>query len=227
MDGYKDLREIVQDMDTSQTIMEQRVYETLKNAILEGKLQGNQVLKTDELASIFGVSRMPVRESLRALSSEGFVVFYPYRGARVTPISQSEIEELTSVRIALERMALMLLIPVPAGWKENMYHFLDEKYEQLSDNAYILNVRNTEFHENLYNCIDHTILKELLKNLRDKMRRYNILIPTTPTVKNEMLREHFEIVEACVNGSYELAAACMTKHLINFKNKIIKQMSEE
>src|SRR5690349_25097652 len=69
------------------------VADVLREAILDGTLQGGQPLRQEELASKFGLSRGPIREALRQLEGEGLIVFYPYRGAVVSPLSLAEVQE--------------------------------------------------------------------------------------------------------------------------------------
>lgn len=84
---------------------------TLRAAILSGRLAGGIPLRQEELAEIFGVSRMPVREALRQLEAQALVDFVPHRGAVVTEISADDAEDNYAIRLALEPMALRLSIP--------------------------------------------------------------------------------------------------------------------
>lgn len=84
---------------------------TLRAAILSGRLAGGLALRQEELAEIFGVSRMPVREALRQLEAQALVDFVPHRGAVVTEISADDAADNYAIRLALEPMALSLSIP--------------------------------------------------------------------------------------------------------------------
>lgn len=84
---------------------------TLRAAILSGRLAGGIPLRQEELAEIFGVSRMPVREALRQLEAQALVDFVPHRGAVVTEISADDAADNYAIRLALEPMALRLSIP--------------------------------------------------------------------------------------------------------------------
>jgi DNA-binding GntR family transcriptional regulator len=84
---------------------------SLRAAILSGRLAGGLALRQEELAEIFGVSRMPVREALRQLEAQALVDFVPHRGAVVTEISADDAADNYAIRLALEPMALSLSIP--------------------------------------------------------------------------------------------------------------------
>lgn len=67
-------------------------------------LPGDRIIES-ELAQQLGVSRVPVREALRVLESQGIVVNEPYKGIRLTPVSAERIDQLIEVRVALETTA--------------------------------------------------------------------------------------------------------------------------
>ena len=67
-------------------------------------LPGDRIIE-NELALQLGVSRVPVREALRVLESQGIVVNEPYKGIRLTPVTPERIDQLIEVRVALETAA--------------------------------------------------------------------------------------------------------------------------
>ncbi len=74
----------------------------LRRAVRERILLPGQTLNQDELASRFGVSRIPLREALRTLAGEGLIVMRPGIGAVVAELRPDELEELLELRMALE-----------------------------------------------------------------------------------------------------------------------------
>src|ERR1700694_1369842 len=86
------------------------VADAVRIAILRGQLAPGQVLRQGELANQFGLSRVPVREALRQLETEGLVVSQPHRGAVVVDLSPEDIEEVFLIRITLETTALRLSV---------------------------------------------------------------------------------------------------------------------
>lgn len=74
----------------------------LRRALRQRVLAPGQALNQDELAKRFGVSRIPLREALRTLASEGLIVMRPGIGAIVTELSLAEVEELYDLRLLLE-----------------------------------------------------------------------------------------------------------------------------
>lgn len=94
LDNYKPLRDVV--------------FESLRKAIVEGSLKPGQRLMEVQLAEQLGVSRTPVREAIRKLELEGFVIMLPRKGAYVADMSVKDIIDVLEVRSALEGLAANL-----------------------------------------------------------------------------------------------------------------------
>lgn len=82
----------------------------IREAITHGIFRPGQRLNLDSIADSLGVSRMPVRASLRQLEHEGLVQINHYRGATVSVLRPSEIAEIYELRILLESYLLKLAI---------------------------------------------------------------------------------------------------------------------
>lgn len=74
----------------------------LRDRILAGDYPPGSALRQDTLASEFGTSKIPVREALVQLQSEGLVSIYPNRGFQVRPLVASELQEVFSLRLQME-----------------------------------------------------------------------------------------------------------------------------
>mgnify|MGYP002733969358 FL=1 len=94
LDEYKPLRDVV--------------FESLREAILEGKLSPGQRLMEVQLAEQLGVSRTPVREAIRKLELEGLVVMLPRKGAYVADISLKDLVDVLEIRASLEGLSASL-----------------------------------------------------------------------------------------------------------------------
>src|SRR5512135_2863334 len=85
-----------------------RAYAVLRARITSGEYAAGDRLREEELAGTLGVSRTPVREALRRLGMEGFVVLVPHRGAHVVSWSRGGLEEIFGLRTVLEGYAARL-----------------------------------------------------------------------------------------------------------------------
>lgn len=94
-----------QPLDGSATSAHEQAYHHLSHAIRMGHMKPGERLVADDVASAIGMSRMPVREALRRLASEGLLVMPPNRGAIVRELSESEVLEVFEMRAVLEGLA--------------------------------------------------------------------------------------------------------------------------
>ncbi|GAB3464780.1 GntR family transcriptional regulator [Actinophytocola sediminis] len=83
----------------------QTIYRALRERILRDELASGTRLVLRELANTYETSDIPVREALRMLERDGLVEMVPYRGARVTTLTQREIDETYFIRGHLESIA--------------------------------------------------------------------------------------------------------------------------
>lgn len=83
-----------------------QAYDSLRRDILSGRLVPGQPLRVNALASERNVSLSVIREALVRLSGQGLVTFSPNQGFRVVPLSIEDLDDLTSLRVELEDMAL-------------------------------------------------------------------------------------------------------------------------
>src|SRR5688500_16517692 len=85
--------------------------DALRDGILHGNYAEGEPLRQDALADELGVSRIPIREALQRLEAEGLVTFTPHRGAIVSSLSLSEIEEVFELRATIETDLLRRALP--------------------------------------------------------------------------------------------------------------------
>jgi DNA-binding GntR family transcriptional regulator len=90
---------LVQSM-TSQLIVR------FRDRILSGVYAPGSALRQDSLAAEFGISKIPVREALVQLQSEGLVDIFPNRGFQVRPLDSAELDEVFRLRLQIEPTAV-------------------------------------------------------------------------------------------------------------------------
>lgn len=88
------------------------IEERLRSAILDGRLPPGTAVRQQELASLFGVSRMPVREALRQLEAQSLLKVEMHKGAVVAPLIGEDAVDTYALRILLESEALRQSIPL-------------------------------------------------------------------------------------------------------------------
>lgn len=87
--------------------------ESLRKMILAGEYAPGERLAEERLTERLQISRPPLREAMRLLENEGFIVTQPRKGSRVTTLTDRDVHEILTLRSALERLAFELGVPVP------------------------------------------------------------------------------------------------------------------
>lgn len=106
------LRQIIEAARPECPTAQELVLGGVREAILRSVLQPGARLRQEVLADIFGTSRIPVREALRALEYEGLVRSEPHRGFTVTSLDADDVAEVYELRILLEAEAIRLALPL-------------------------------------------------------------------------------------------------------------------
>jgi DNA-binding GntR family transcriptional regulator len=113
--------------------LSQYVYENLLEFILAGKITPGEHLVEQKLADQLEVSRISVREAIRELSNDGLVEIVPNSGAHVVEYSKRDIEEIYTLRAALESIAIEQLFKLPLTQRSDRLHKLEEIISIMSD----------------------------------------------------------------------------------------------
>jgi DNA-binding GntR family transcriptional regulator len=98
-------------IDNESRTLAHAVTQALRSAIVRGLLPPGTPLRQDRLAEAFGISRVPLRESLRELAGEGLVVLEAHKGAIVASLSLDELDELYGIVWSLEECTLHKAVP--------------------------------------------------------------------------------------------------------------------
>jgi DNA-binding GntR family transcriptional regulator len=189
------------------------IAESLRQAIIDGQLRPGESLRQESLAKHYAVSRIPVREALRRLESEGWIVLQRNRGARVSPLSAAEVREIYEIRASLEATALRLAAP----------HHTAESLKQA---AAVLRIsrnepdhslypqHNREFHLSLYSPAGRPRLLAMIDALHSQGERYLRLKLEMPTYKLQSDDEHEKILKALRAGDIERAVRILQPHML-------------
>jgi DNA-binding GntR family transcriptional regulator len=205
------------------------VYARLREAILHGRLEPGLVISQVQLARELGVSRTPLREAVRMLQREGLVSGEANRMVRVSPLSIQDVEELYSVRIANEALAIRLTVPKMTADDDAA---LQECLGLLARFAQQGDIDTWERHHRAF----HTRLVRgggrrlctLLSELYDHAERYRRLyITSEPRAMSIGAAEHEGIVAACHARDAARAAAELARHLSRTALTALMQIAPE
>jgi DNA-binding GntR family transcriptional regulator len=193
----------------------QRVYEHLRTAILEGRLEPGTELTEVALAEQLGVSRGPLREAIGRLAAEGLVTVSPRRGTVVRSLSKEEFLELYQVREALERMAMQL---AALRLTDEEFDGLTALNEEMAAHAAGNKVEaffeaNLAFHARLLEASGNEKLQELYRQLLGQLGRYRLRSLMLRGNLQRSVSEHKTILRAARRGDAERAAQLMAEHI--------------
>jgi DNA-binding GntR family transcriptional regulator len=188
----------------------------LRERILRSEYPEGEPLRQDAIALAFGVSRIPVREALRQLEAEGLVSFHPHRGAVVSSLSLPEINEVFSLRAALECDLLRRAIPrVTDEHLESAGEVLDGYGQAFREgDVAAWGEFNRRFHAALYAAADRPITAGIVQRLHQQSDRYSRIQLVLTHGQSRAAEEHQAILDAVRERDVRGATTLMKRHIL-------------
>ncbi|MCX5196165.1 GntR family transcriptional regulator [Streptomyces sp. NBC_00249] len=192
-----------------------RVYQHVKQGVLDRRYEGGILLTEGELAEAVGVSRTPVREALLRLETEGLLKLYPKKGALVLPVSAQEIADVIETRLLVEEFTVRKAVPAPPALLERLAELLAEQHRHAeSGDLAALATADRCFHAEIVRTAGNQILCRLYDQLRDRQLRMGAaLLHGHPDRVERTLAEHAGILDALRAGDAEAAAGAVRGHI--------------
>ncbi|HMM20795.1 MAG TPA: GntR family transcriptional regulator [Selenomonadales bacterium] len=214
LDSYKPLREVV--------------CEALREAIMNGTLTPGERLMEIQLAEDLGVSRTPVREAIRRLEMEGFLVMVPRRGTYVSDLSIKDLNEVFEIRTALDVLAAGLAAErITEEELEQLERLLVQigEYIDSGDVEKIVEA-DSQFHDILYQASRNDRLVGIINNLREQFTRFRSISMAYPGRLKNTLEEHRQLMEAIASHDPETAQRCAREHMENAEQTLLIDLNE-
>ncbi|MBN2899369.1 MAG: GntR family transcriptional regulator [Clostridia bacterium] len=200
------------------------IFEKIREDILNDQYRHGEKIVEAKLAEELGVSRTPVREALKQLELDGLVENIPNRGVIVKGISQQDIYDIFTIRMAIEGIAAQWAVErmteEELGQLKEVCELM-EFYTLKEDVTKIFEL-NTKFHEIIYKATKSRYLEHVLRD-------FQLFIKST---RNKSLRsegrmgtalvEHKRILEAFKARDAEVAVAMLTEHITNSRRNAMK-----
>lgn len=179
-------------------------YRELRWRIVRRFLLPGTRLSELSLSKSLNVSRTPIREALRRLQSEGFVVFFPGRGFVVNALSLDDVEQIYTIRIPMEGLAGRLATPSLAADPERMAALegLNGEMKGLCQrgDAEAYADKNKEFHGIIFRACGNAWLINILENLTLQVGRFIVNAVHIPRRMEKSLVGHAKIIERLKAG---------------------------
>jgi DNA-binding GntR family transcriptional regulator len=211
-------------MSVERKTMTGMALEVLRERILRGEYTEGEQLRQDAVAESLGVSRIPVREALRQLESEGLVTFNPHYGAVVSSLSLAEIEELSQLRALLEGELIRQAIPNLTADDLDRADGILEAYEAAFEDNDISEwgSLNWLFHSALLGVANRPLTMNVLTTLHNQSDRYMRMQLALTHGEDTAVGEHRAIAAAARAGDADLAAALLHEHVLGAGQRLME-----
>ncbi|MFF4570882.1 GntR family transcriptional regulator [Streptomyces sp. NPDC001410] len=197
----------------------ERVLATLRQDIIAGRLGPGERLVERELAERFGVSRVPVREAIRALVAEGFVLFESARRTVVRRLTPTDVKELFELREALEVYAAGLAAArvTPEALAELRGLLTEAATATKEGDGEAITDINTRFHDRILAMAGNSLLISVMEPVDGRLRWLTRQNEEWP----QLLDEHRELYEAIASGDPDRARAHALGHVrANYRSTV-------
>ncbi|MFJ2540509.1 GntR family transcriptional regulator [Pseudomonas sp. NPDC087614] len=208
----KPLQSIKVDRPIPAHLARSTIEETLRAAILDGRLPCGTALRQQDLADLFGVSRMPVREALRQLEAQALLSVTTHKGAVVAPLIQGDAAQTYELRILLESEAMRQSIPLLTDADHAQAARYIEALEAQHDYTEIGQL-NRLFHMALYCKAPNQRLLRLVEdglNEEERFLRFNLDAMGLGKLSQD---DHRAMLQAVIERDVERSIALLEQHL--------------
>ncbi|WP_137389593.1 GntR family transcriptional regulator [Rhodoligotrophos defluvii] len=192
---------------------EERIADYLREGIISGQFPRGSKLKQAQIAEMTGTSITPVREAIKLLEAEGFILGTSHRGAVVAPFDLNATEEIVDLRVTLEsKLALKAMQRLTAAEMEGLRALQGELDDAAArgDRDAVRKI-NYRFHELLYLAAD---LPQTLRFVRTLWARYPFdLINKLDNRIERASREHREMLSAILARDEGAMLAALRTHI--------------
>jgi DNA-binding GntR family transcriptional regulator len=197
------------------TLARGQIYALLRDAIVSAELAPGRQLSENELASLLGVSRTPIREALQRLRDDRLVEIVPQLGTFVTHISEDAVADAQFVREALEcsavRAAALRARDQDLAGLEAIIRRQEASREAADFDAFY--VLDDELHHALCDLSGHEIAWSLSQRAKGHLNRVRRLSLPEPGYLMEMISEHRAVVAAVAARDPDAAEHALRHHL--------------
>lgn len=198
----------------------EEVTQAIRDGIAEGRFTGGGRLNENELATMLGVSRTPVRSALAALAADGLLDYTPNSGYTVRRISSRDIEDIFKVRVKLEGLATGLaarngLSDAALGAMHRIIGQTETLIGKHTWNAEIneeWTALNVKFHAHIYDAADNPYLIQTIKRANVSLFALIRFHWFDTTLLRQSHEEHIELLDALSERDVQRAEFLQGEH---------------
>jgi DNA-binding GntR family transcriptional regulator len=200
------------------------VAEAVREMIVDGRLPDGERVNEVRLAQSLGVSRTPVREALNKLASEGALISTPSAGYRVRPLTIEEFAELYGLRPLLDPEALRLS-GLPASEEIARLSRINDALVKERDGASAIAI-DDEFHLELLARCPNRLLVDIIRNIIQRTRRYELALMRETNNVARAFEEHNAILKALRERNLKAACIALKRNMQSGNDPILAWLKQ-
>ncbi|WP_406229459.1 GntR family transcriptional regulator [Nocardia sp. NBC_01009] len=193
----------------------ERIGRALRAAIVSGEMEPGVVYSAPALGARFGVSATPVREAMLDLVKEGLVDVVPNKGFRVTEIGESDLDEITELRLLIEPPVVRQVTRHIPAEDLPVLHELAQVIVDCANEGNLVEYTEADrvFHLRLLSYADNTRMTNLVSDLRAHTRLFGLSSLLERGELVDSAREHLDIVDTIERRDSRAVERLMRNHI--------------
>ena len=191
------------------------IADVVRERILKGEYQIGEKIKENQIATELRVSRTPIREAFKLLENEGLIDYIPNRGCFAKGFTQQDVDDIYSVREALEELAVKWAVdritPEEIAALEEQCDLM-EFYTKKKDSKKVFELNNS-FHDVLYASARSRFLAQILRSYKEYIDKTRKSFFYEQSYLEGILAEHRAILEAIKEKDVDKVVEAMSRHM--------------
>lgn len=190
------------------SLLRDRAYRVLRDAIVSGELAPGAAIKDGELADRVGLSRTPVREALARLADEGLVETKPHAWTRVRPLVQREARDAAVVVRAMHDLAVRLAVPLMTDRHHDLMRAANRRFATAMEAGDVRAALDADdaVHGVPVAVVGNHALASTIERQMPLIRRLEKL-RFGSLLGRRSITWHEQLIDACADGDVETAVA--------------------
>jgi len=210
------------------TLLREKIYEMIKEAIITGELSPGKRLVETKLVEDIGISRTPIREALRKLESEGYVTPIKQGGVKVSEITEDDIHEWYEIKKVLDNLAIIKAIDyITQKQIEDLDNYIEKSKELLEEEDFDKEEMvklHAAFHQKIFEASNNKLIKMIMEDYQHYNLRLRNYMSDLFDWNEKMIEQHEKILEAIKEKNKEKAKKLINDHSLTGKEDFIKRI---
>ncbi|WP_445492062.1 GntR family transcriptional regulator [Niallia sp. 03133] len=198
-----------------------RAYKEIKKAIIRGDFLPGDSLPEEEIASMLGISRTPIRKAIAELTYDGLVTSENGKKARISFISENDFQNYIKLRKVLEVFSAEEAAPLVTD--EMIIHLetlmLNQEKAIEEKDLYAYIDLDSQFHVGIAEISNNRKLQDFIEQIHNQLTRYLVLSGTLAESAKEAHEEHLKIIEALKERNATKAGEAIRYHIDNVERR--------